>query len=86
MLTYSDILCDTLAPIITVECLPLLHMRENLRSNLRVTIGWPLTFCCCFLQLLQAKGGVTAQMSLRPLPWSNLSSWLFTMILLNSIC
>lgn len=86
MLTYSDILCDTLTPNITVEWLPLLHMWENLRSNLRATIGWPLTFCCGFLQLHQANGAMTAQTSLQPLPWNNLSKWLFTMILLNPIC
>jgi len=65
---YSDnvnlLLCDTLAPNVTVEWLPLLHIREHLRSNLRATIGWALTFCCGFSQLLQTNGGMIAQTSL----------------------
>jgi len=64
VLTFYDILCDTLVPNITVEWLPLLHMQENLRSNLRATIGWPLTVCCGFFHLRQANGGMKAQMSL----------------------
>lgn len=57
MLLYSDILCDTLALNITVEWLPLLHMWENLRSNLRATIGWPLTFVVVFFSCFRQMVG-----------------------------